>query len=58
MNCSLITQFLGPLVDKNASIRNAARKILKLVKLSVLKMFELTVDALLQNLARYPEVCF
>ncbi|XP_062094967.1 protein SIEL isoform X2 [Humulus lupulus] len=48
--------FLGPLVDKTLSVRCATRKILKLVKLSVLKLFTLTVDALLDNLARYPEI--
>ncbi|EXB99396.1 hypothetical protein L484_016372 [Morus notabilis] len=47
--------FLGPLADKSNSIRYAARKVLKLVKLSVLELFILTVDALLENLARYPE---
>ncbi|KAF4401381.1 hypothetical protein G4B88_001575 [Cannabis sativa] len=47
--------FLGPLVDKTLSIRCATKRILKLVKLSVLKLFTLTVDALLDNLARYPE---
>lgn len=54
----LVVQFLGPLVDKNLSIRCATRKILKLLKLSVLKLFTLTKDALLDNLARYPEVKF
>lgn len=54
----LIFQFLGPLVDKNLSIRSATRKILKLVKLSVINLFNLTVEALLDNLARYPEVSF
>ncbi|PON42479.1 Coatomer beta subunit [Parasponia andersonii] len=47
--------FLGPLVDKDFSIRCATRKILKLVKLSGFKLFNLTVDALLDNVARYPE---
>uniref|UniRef100_A0A803QFE6 Integrator complex subunit 4/Protein SIEL C-terminal Ig-like domain-containing protein n=1 Tax=Cannabis sativa TaxID=3483 RepID=A0A803QFE6_CANSA len=47
--------FLGPLVDKTLPIRCATKRILKLVKLSVLKLFTLTVDALLDNLARYLE---
>lgn len=52
----LIFQFLGSLVDKDSSIRSAARKILKLVKLPVLKLFKQAVDALLENLETYPQV--
>lgn len=54
----LIFQLLGSLVDKNSTIRFATRKILKLANLPVFKLFKLTVDALLENLETYPQVCY
>ncbi|KAF3448891.1 hypothetical protein FNV43_RR09607 [Rhamnella rubrinervis] len=48
-------ELLGSLVDKNSSIRSATRKILKLVKLPVFKLFKFTVDALLENLETSPQ---
>lgn len=40
------------------SIRSATRKILKLVKLPNLETFKLSVDGLIDNLERHPQVCF
>ncbi|VVA14332.1 PREDICTED: integrator complex subunit 4 [Prunus dulcis] len=47
--------FLGTLVDNDTLIRSSARKILKLAKLQKLKLFRLTIDALLENLERHPQ---
>ncbi|KAM1597902.1 hypothetical protein PS2_032759 [Malus domestica] len=47
--------FLGTLVDNDTLIRSSARKVLKLAKLPQLKMFRLTIDALLENMERYPQ---
>ncbi|CAL4913879.1 unnamed protein product [Urochloa decumbens] len=47
--------FLGLLVDANALIRNAARKILGLVNLPKLQMFRSAVDGLIAGLEKNPE---
>ncbi|CAN6289826.1 unnamed protein product [Urochloa humidicola] len=47
--------FLGLLVDANALIRNAARKILGLVNLPKLQMFKSAVDGLITGLEKNPE---
>lgn len=47
--------FLGLLVDANALIRNAARKILGLVNLPKLQMFKSAVDGLITSLEKNPE---
>ncbi|KAL5550721.1 hypothetical protein UlMin_000897 [Ulmus minor] len=46
-------EFLGPLVDRNSTVRAAVRNILKLVKLPDFGRFKLTVDALVENLETY-----
>lgn len=55
---NLILQFLGTLMDSSTSIRSASRKILKLVKLSSMESFRLSVGGLIENLERHPQVCF
>lgn len=55
---SMFLQFLGVLVDNRKEVRYAARKILKLVKLSNLKLFKSSIDGLLESLSIYPQVCF
>ncbi|KAF8718692.1 hypothetical protein HU200_024993 [Digitaria exilis] len=47
--------FLGLLVDANALIRNAARKILGLVNLPKLQMFKSAIDCLIASLEKNPE---
>ncbi|KAJ0089190.1 hypothetical protein Patl1_31448 [Pistacia atlantica] len=47
--------FLGTLVDKNALVRSAARKILRSVKVPNVDSFKLFVDGLLENLKIYPQ---
>ncbi|XP_062210807.1 protein SIEL-like isoform X2 [Phragmites australis] len=47
--------FLGLLVDANASIREAARKILGLVNLPKLQMFKSAIDGLIASLEKNPE---
>ncbi|XP_031284736.1 protein SIEL-like [Pistacia vera] len=47
--------FLGTLVDKNALVRSAARKILRSVKVPNVDFFKLFVDGLLENLKIYPQ---
>ncbi|KAJ0087630.1 hypothetical protein Patl1_31437 [Pistacia atlantica] len=47
--------FLGTLVDKNALVRSAARKILRSVKVPNADFFKLFVDGLLENLKIYPQ---
>ncbi|PUZ41618.1 hypothetical protein GQ55_9G519000 [Panicum hallii var. hallii] len=47
--------FLGLLVDANASIRNAAHKILGLVNLPKLQMFKSALDGLITSLEKTPE---
>ncbi|KAL6907461.1 hypothetical protein ACP4OV_002500 [Aristida adscensionis] len=51
----LTDNFLGLLVDANALIRDAARKILGLVNLPKLQMFKSAVDGLITSMERYPE---
>lgn len=55
---SFILQFLGALVDNSRTVRYAARKILKILKLNDLAMFKSSIDVLLENLDSYPQVCF
>lgn len=47
--------FLGTLMDSSTSIRSASRKILKLVKLSSMESFRLSVGGLIENLERHPQ---
>lgn len=47
--------FLGTLVDNSTFIRSTARKILRLMKLHDLKMFQSSIDGLLDNLEVYPQ---
>ncbi|XP_050203523.1 protein SIEL isoform X2 [Mercurialis annua] len=47
--------FLGTLVDINDVIRSSARKVFKLMKLSNLELFQLSIDSLLENLDMYPQ---
>jgi integrator complex subunit 4 len=49
--------FLGLLVDMNASIRDATRKILGLVNLPKLQMFKSAIDVLITSLEKHQEVC-
>ncbi|GJN08239.1 hypothetical protein PR202_ga26139 [Eleusine coracana subsp. coracana] len=48
--------FLGLLVDTNALIREAARKILGLVNLLKLQVFKSAVDGLITCLEKHPEI--
>ncbi|KAM0875579.1 hypothetical protein ACQ4PT_036695 [Festuca glaucescens] len=47
--------FLGILMDANVIVRNAARKILGLVKLPKLQMFKSALDGLIAGLEKDPE---
>ncbi|KAJ0979408.1 hypothetical protein J5N97_014882 [Dioscorea zingiberensis] len=47
--------FLGLLADNSILIRGIARKVLRLVKLPTLEVFQSTVHTLVKNLEAYPE---
>ncbi|XP_066388252.1 protein SIEL-like isoform X2 [Miscanthus floridulus] len=47
--------FLGLLVDANALIRDAARKIFGLINMPKLQIFKSAVDGLITSLEKYPE---
>ncbi|XP_057512953.1 LOW QUALITY PROTEIN: protein SIEL [Actinidia eriantha] len=47
--------FISTLVDMNATVRSAARKVLRITKLNDIFMFKLSVDGLLENLEMYPQ---
>ncbi|KAI3841129.1 hypothetical protein MKX03_007857 [Papaver bracteatum] len=47
--------FLGTLVDTSTLIRCAARKVLRLLKLPLMKIFKSSINGLLTNLETYPE---
>lgn len=46
---------LGSLIDKSRKIRSEMRKILKLVKLTDLKLFKQCISSLLECLEKYPQ---
>ncbi|KAM7263509.1 hypothetical protein ACFE04_001192 [Oxalis oulophora] len=50
-----VHQLLGSLLDSEDFMRSTTKKILKLVKLSNLRLFKLSVDALFKNLDKYPQ---
>lgn len=51
-------QFLGTLVDMNASVRLTSRKALRLTKFDNMPMFKLAVDSLIHSLDIYPQVSY
>ncbi|XP_052199540.1 protein SIEL isoform X1 [Diospyros lotus] len=47
--------FLSTLIDTDASVRSAARKVLQVAKLNDITTFKLAIDSLLENLETYPQ---
>ncbi|XP_052199541.1 protein SIEL isoform X2 [Diospyros lotus] len=48
-------EFLSTLIDTDASVRSAARKVLQVAKLNDITTFKLAIDSLLENLETYPQ---
>ncbi|KAL0310029.1 UNVERIFIED_CONTAM: protein SIEL [Sesamum radiatum] len=53
---SHLHMFFGALLDNNALIRSAVRKVLQFTKLQKLAMFRSCINGLIKNLERYPQL--